>query len=175
MSDVILVDTSDNQIGTEEKIKAHKEGMLHRAFSIFLFNEHGELLLQRRAESKYHSGGLWTNTVCSHPSPGESLEEAATRRLTEELGFTTKTKKVLSFLYKSDYENGLTEHEIDHVFVGRFDGVPQPNPEEVMDYKWITIDDLKVDIAKHPEIYTTWFKIIMQNEEHVEQIVKESK
>lgn len=159
---VILVDENDNEIGTEEKIKAHVEGMLHRAFSIFIFNDKNELLLQQRDLGKYHSGGLWTNTVCSHPSPGENLEEACDRRLMEEMGFTCPTTKAFSFLYKSPFENGLTEHEIDHVFVGHYNDEPQPVAEEVMAYKWIRFEALQEDMKKHPEKYTTWFRIIME-------------
>ena len=161
---VVLVDKNDDEIGVEEKIKAHKEGKLHRAFSIFIFNSKGELLLQQRAKEKYHSGGLWTNTVCSHPAPGEKLEEATKRRLNEEMGFTTETKEIFSFIYQSEYENGLTEHEFDHIFVGNYDNDPDINKEEAMDHKWISIDELNKDIKTNPDNYTTWFKIILENE-----------
>jgi len=156
---VILVDENDNFIGTAEKIDAHKNSRLHRAFSIFIVNSKGEFLIQQRAEEKYHCPGLWANTCCSHPRPGESLEEAAHRRLQEEMGFDTRMEKVFSFIYKSKFENGLTENEYDHVFVGEWDGTPKNNLKEVAAYKWISKDVLKEDLKKNPEIYTTWFKI----------------
>lgn len=170
MKEVILVDRNDNEIGVCEKIKAHKDGKLHRAFSVFTFNSKEELLIQRRAKEKYHSGGLWTNTVCSHPKPRENLEKGIKQRMIEEMGFSTEVEKIFSFLYKSDYENGLTEHEYDHVFISYYDNTPEPNPEEVMDYDWVKIDDIKKDIKNNPEKYTTWFKIILENEEFLKKI-----
>lgn len=167
---VVLVDELDHEIGTEEKLKAHVDGKLHRAFSVFIFNSKNELLLQQRAQKKYHSGGLWTNTVCGHPNPGEDLDVAAKRRMTEEMGFTAPVKEIFSFVYKSDYENGLTEHEFDHVFFGRYDGEPKPNPEEVMAYKWIAIAELNEDVARHPGNYTTWFKMILKNNKFLKAI-----
>lgn len=158
MDRIILVDSRDRQTGTEEKLKAHKEGSLHRAFSIFIFNRKGELMLQRRAKGKYHSGGLWTNTCCSHPRAGENLEKAVHRRLKEEMGFDTALKELFSFTYKATFRNGLTEHELDHVFVGRFDGAPAPNPEEYDEWKWISLEQLKKDIAKDPDGYTYWLR-----------------
>ena len=158
---VILVDEQDNQIGTEEKIRAHEMAQLHRAFSIFIFNTSGEMLLQQRARSKYHSGGLWTNACCSHPRPGEDIEQAAHRRLEEEMGFDCVLKKVFHFIYKVELDHGLTEHEFDHVFVGKYIGPINPNPQEVENFKWISIDDLKSDIAHRPEHYTVWFKIAL--------------
>ena len=155
---VILVDQEDNELGTEEKMKAHEQALLHRAFSIFIFNSKGELLLQKRAEGKYHCPGLWTNTCCSHPRPGESLEEAVQRKLKQEMGFTTPLKEAFTFIYKVSFENGLTEHELDHVFLGTFDGNPEPNPEEVGEWKWISPEKLKEDVQEHPEKYTHWFK-----------------
>jgi len=122
---VVLVDENDNEIGVEEKINAHRKGLLHRAFSIFVFNSKNELLLQKRAADKYHSGGLWSNTCCSHPRPGENLKDAAHRRLQEEMGFDCSLREVFSFLYKKSFDNGLTEHELDHVFFGKFDGIPK--------------------------------------------------
>lgn len=160
-NNVILVDENNNEIGVCEKIKAHKEAKLHRAFSIFIFNSNNELLLQQRALSKYHSGGLWSNTVCSHPKPNQDLIKCVKERLVEEMGFSTDVKEKFSFLYRSDYVNGLSEHEYDHVFIGYYDKNPNPNPEEVMDYKWITIDNLKKDVKNNPEKYTSWFKIIL--------------
>ena len=136
MEQVILVDEKDKEIGLEEKIKAHKEGKLHRAFSVFVFNQKGEMLLQRRALTKYHSGGLWTNTCCSHPRKGEDVDKAASRRLKEEMGFSCGLKEVFSFIYKTGFDNGLMEHEFDHVFVGAYESEPKINPEEVAEYKW---------------------------------------
>jgi isopentenyl-diphosphate delta-isomerase len=160
-----LVDKNGKRIGAIDKLEAHVKGQLHEAFSVFIFNLKGELLLQQRAEGKYHSEGLWSNTVCSHANFGEELSEAAQRRLKEEMGFSTPVGETFSFIYRSDYENGLTEHEFDHVFVGYYGGEPVPNQEEVMDYKWMAIADLKKDIEKDPDNYTTWFRKILENEE----------
>lgn len=162
MEEVILVDQNDKEIGTEEKIKAHKEATLHRAFSIFVFNPKGELLLQKRAKSKYHSAGLWTNTCCSHPRPGEPLEEAAHRKLKQEMGFDTELKEMFSFIYKAEFANGLTEHEFDHVFIGKWDGEPTINPEEVGKWKWVNVQDLQKDMKEHPDNHTEWFKISLE-------------
>lgn len=160
MENVILVDRNDKEIGTEEKIKAHENGgKLHRAFSIFVFNSKGELLLQMRAKTKYHSAGLWTNTCCSHPRPSEPLKDAAHRRLKEEMGFDCDLDETFSFVYKANFDNNLTEWEYDHVFVGIFDGNVIPNPEEVEEIKWISPNDLKDDVKKNPQNYTEWFKI----------------
>lgn len=157
---IILVDKNDKQIGSEEKIKAHEDGgKLHRAFSIFLFNSRGEMLLQLRARKKYHFGGLWTNTCCGHPRDGEELDSAARRRLKEESGINTNIKEVFSFIYQADAGNGLTEHEFDHVFVGKYEDQPVGNPEEADDWKWMSIDDVRKDLQEHPENYTPWFKI----------------
>jgi len=162
MEKVILVDENDKQIGTEEKIKAHENGgKLHRAFSIFVFNSDGSLLLQQRAPSKYHFGSLWSNTCCGHPRPGEKIKDAAHRRLDEEFGFDTELKENSSLVYNADFTNGLTEREFDHSFVGIFDGDPRPNPEEIGDYKWISVDDLEKDIEKNPDKYTPWFKMFI--------------
>lgn len=159
---VILVDENDNQTGTEEKIAAHEKALLHRAFSIFVFNNKGELLLQKRAGTKYHCGGLWTNTVCSHPRDGESLNHAVHRRLGEEMGFDCEVLEIFEFVYKKKFDNGLSEHEYDHVFIGKFDGQPIPNPVEVEDIKWMSINEIKEDIEKNPENYTYWFKIAIK-------------
>ncbi len=159
--EVVLVDEDDNEIGVEEKIKAHKEGKLHRAFSIFIFNSRGEMLLQKRARNKYHSGGLWSNACCSHPKPGESLEQAVHRRLKEEMGFDCDLKRVFYFIYKADLNNEFTEYELDHVFIGKYDGEINPNRNEVEDWKWISINDLKEDIKQNPNKYTVWFKIVL--------------
>jgi len=155
---ILLVDEDDNVIGKEEKLKTHREGKLHRAFSIFVFNSKGELLLQRRAKSKYHSSNLWTNTCCSHQRPGETLEEAIHRRLKEEMGFDCDLKKIFSFTYKVNFANNLSEHEYDHVFIGNFDGEPAPNPEEVDEWKWVDLEELKKDMQKNPDNYTYWLK-----------------
>ena len=158
---VILVDPMDREIGIEEKLKAHREGKLHRAFSVFVFNTSGELLLQKRSETKYHSGGLWTNTCCSHPRPGESHDCAARQRLYEEMGFDCELTELFSFIYRTKLEHNLFEHELDFVFVGRYDGQPVPNPNEVEDWKWMDIEELKRDVGKNPEHYTYWFKLIL--------------
>jgi isopentenyl-diphosphate Delta-isomerase len=160
MTDVILVDQQDRQIGTEEKMKAHENGgKLHRAFSVFVFNSEGKMLIQRRALTKYHCAGIWANTCCSHPFPGESLSDAAHRRLIEEMGFDCELREAFSFIYKANFENGLTEWEFDHVFVGRFDGEVKPDKEEVCEFEWVEPGQLKEDIEKNPKKYTEWFKI----------------
>ena len=158
---VILVDQTGREIGTQEKIQAHREGKLHRAFSIFVFNTFGEVLLQKRAETKYHSGGLWTNTCCSHPRPGENHQQAASRRLHEEMGFACELKALFNFIYHVKLNDDLFEHELDRVFVGRYDGQPVPNPAEVDDWKWMNIRMLKQDIRENPENYTYWFKLVL--------------
>lgn len=160
---VILVDEHDNEIGIEEKLKAHQDGKLHRAFSIFTFNSKGELLLQKRATHKYHTGGLWTNTCCSHPRQGEDIIAAAHRRLEEEMGFDCPLEKAFSFIYKVRFEkDNLFEHEFDHVFIGYSDDVPQPNPEEVEAYAWVNLEQLAKDIQQHPENYTYWFLVALK-------------
>lgn len=156
---VVLVDRNDKQLGEMEKMEAHVKGVLHRAFSIFVFNEKGEMMLQRRALSKYHSPGLWTNTCCSHPRMNEAPEEAIHRRLVEEMGFDTDLKKAFDFVYKSDVGQGLIEHEFDHVFFGQYDGEPKINPDEVEEWKFMSIDDVALDIKESPDDYTVWFKI----------------
>lgn len=158
---VILVNEANEPIGTEEKMKAHLEGKLHRAFSIFVFNKKGELLLQRRALNKYHSGGEWTNTVCSHPRPGESYEQAVHRRLKEEMGFDCELKEAFSFIYRAEFENGLTEHEYDRIFLGKYEGRVEPNPEEVMDTQWVSLQELERALQKRPKEYSAWLKVIM--------------
>lgn len=158
---VVLVDEKDTRLGTEEKLKAHKDGKLHRAISIFVFNDKDELLIQRRALEKYHCGGIWANTVCSHPRDGESYEAAAHRRLREEMGFDCELTKLFCFTYKAEFDNGLTEHEYDCVFAGDWNGTPKPDPNEIMDFKWISIDDLKEDIRLNPEKYAAWIKIAL--------------
>ena len=145
------------------KMEAHEKALLHRAFSVFVFNEKNELMIQQRAFEKYHSPGLWTNTCCSHQREGESNVEAGKRRLQEEMGFVTDLKDTVSFIYKAPFDNGLTEHEFDHILVGYYDGEPNLNPEEVSDWKWMTLEDLKMDMEKQPQLYTEWFKIIFEN------------
>ncbi len=162
---VILVDEQDKEVGTMEKIEAHEKALLHRAFSIFIFTDAGQMMLQRRALSKYHSPGLWTNTCCSHPRPGESLEEATRRRIVEEMGFECEMYEVFSFIYKAAFDRGLTEHELDHVFMGLHNGDPLINPDEVEEWKWIDVDDLLADIKESPDNYTVWFKIALKEME----------
>ncbi len=157
---VILVDADDNQIGLMPKLEAHEKAILHRAFSVFVLNDKGELMLQQRAAQKYHSPLLWTNTCCSHQRDGETNIQAATRRLDEEMGFTTPLSELFHFIYKAPFDNGLTEHELDHVLIGKYENEPQINTEEVESWKWMKVDDVKNDIEKHPDLYTVWFKII---------------
>lgn len=159
---VILVDEQDNQIGLMEKIEAHEKALLHRAFSVFVFNDKNELMLQQRAAEKYHSPLLWTNTCCSHQREGETNLAAGKRRLQEEMGFVCDLKEVFSFIYKAPFDNGLTEHELDHVMIGKFNEEPNINREEVESYKWMTLEAVKKDIEETPEIYTAWFKIIFK-------------
>ncbi len=159
MQEVILVDEQDRVQGFMEKMEAHEKGVLHRAFSVFIFNDKGEMLLQRRALSKYHSGGLWTNACCSHPQPGETTSVAARRRLTEEVGFTKDNEKVFDFVYRADFENGLTEHEFDHVFIGHYSGSLHPNPDEVMDYRYQDMDSLRDAMTASPGEFTAWFRL----------------
>lgn len=157
--EVILVDENDKAVGSAEKMEAHIKGLLHRAFSVFIFNTQGEMLLQQRALNKYHSGGLWTNACCSHPSPGEEITASAVKRLKEELGFQTTIEKVFEFLYKADFDNGLTEHEFDHVFIGRYDGDINFCPEEVMSTSYRSMQEISGSLQSDPEQYTEWFKI----------------
>ena len=159
--EVILVDENDEVVGYMEKMKAHQEALLHRAFSIFIFNSNNELLLQQRAEHKYHSGNLWTNTCCSHPRKNETILEAGNRRLQEEMGMKCSLKEAYSFIYKSPYENGLTEHELDHVLIGYSDDIPQINLEEVKDFEYQDLDTLTKNVSTKPELFTSWFKITL--------------
>jgi isopentenyl-diphosphate Delta-isomerase len=161
MESVILVDVNDNQIGTMEKMEAHYKGALHRAFSILIFNSKGEMLIQKRASTKYHSGGLWTNACCSHPRPGESMEVSTRDRLKHEMGIDIKTSFSYKFIYRAELNDDLVEHELDHVFIGTFDGQPQVNPDEVEDWKYISFQDLRQDVALNPQNYTPWFKLIL--------------
>ncbi|MGB0279729.1 MAG: isopentenyl-diphosphate Delta-isomerase [Flavobacteriaceae bacterium] len=159
---VILVDKQDNPIGLMPKMKAHEKGVLHRAFSVFILNNKGELMLQQRALHKYHSPGLWTNTCCSHQRNGESNIAAGQRRLREEMGFVAELREVTSFIYKAPFDNGLTEHELDHIMIGQYNDEPNINPEEVADWKWMSVDAVRNDINIHPEKYTAWFIIIFE-------------
>jgi len=157
---VILVNESDEPIGVMPKMEAHQKALLHRAFSVFIFNSEGKLMLQQRALHKYHSPGLWTNTCCSHQRLGESNLEAGNRRLFEEMGMKVDLEELFSFIYKAPFDNGLTEHELDHVMIGYSEQSPVINKEEVEDWKWMGMDDIKTDINIQPEAYTAWFKII---------------
>ena len=159
MNKVILVDKNDVAIGSMDKIEAHERALLHRAFSIFIFNNQGEMLLQQRADSKYHSAGLWTNACCSHPSPGEDTPTAAARRLKEELGFETQLKAVFTFTYKSEFENGLTENEFDHVFTGLYNGGIVADENEVKNFQYMSMDEIEKWIASEPAKFTAWFVI----------------
>lgn len=162
MEEVILVNENDVVIGTMEKLEAHKKGLLHRAFSVFIFNDKNELLLQRRALNKYHSGGLWTNTCCSHPRPNENILNAANRRLVEEMGFETELTFKTSFIYNTEFENGLTEHEFDHIFFGTYNVNPKINADEVDSFSWLTIEDVNQKIKQNPNEFTSWFKIALE-------------
>lgn len=159
---VILVNEKDEQIGLMPKLEAHEKAVLHRAFSVFVFNDKNELLLQQRALNKYHSPGLWTNTCCSHQRNGENNIEAGKRRLQEEMGFEIDLQESISFIYKAPFDNGLTEHEYDHVLIGKYNQEPKINKSEVASWKWMSLNDIKVDIALQPNIYTAWFKIIFE-------------
>ena len=156
---VVLVDKDDNQIGLMPKMEAHQKGILHRAFSIFLLNSENQILLQKRSSNKYHSGGLWTNTCCSHPRDGENIINAGKRRLSEEMGINTDLIEAFKFTYKAKLENGLTEHEYDHVLIGKYNGNPILNEDEVEDYKWVSLEEVKKDIKKNEKDYTVWFII----------------
>jgi isopentenyl-diphosphate Delta-isomerase len=156
---VILVDIEDCEVGVMEKMEAHKHAQLHRAFSVFLFNKQGKMLLQQRAFSKYHSGGLWTNACCSHPRPGESLESAVSRRLFEEMGIATPVTKAFDFIYQAELPNELVEHEFDHVFIGNYDGEVAPNHLEVANFVYQSIEEVNINLFSSPDRYTVWFKI----------------
>lgn len=159
---VILVNQEDEPVGTMPKMEAHEKAVLHRAFSVFILNDKGEVMLQQRAASKYHSPLLWTNTCCSHQRLGETNIEAGKRRLKEEMGFEVPLKELFSFIYKAPFDNGLTEHELDHVMIGSFNGEPEINSEEVENWKWMDLNDIRVDLELNPENYTVWFRIIFE-------------
>lgn len=163
---VILVDQNDEPIGLMEKIAAHEQALLHRAFSVFVLNDKNEIMLQQRAAHKYHSPLLWTNTCCSHQRPGETNIQAGKRRLQEEMGFEVDLKELFHFIYKAPFDNGLTEHELDHVMVGYSNEAPIINKEEVESWKWMAIEDVKEDMLQNPDIYTVWFKIIFDEFYH---------
>jgi isopentenyl-diphosphate Delta-isomerase len=158
---VILVDEQDNVIGEMEKMEAHQKGLLHRAFSVLVFNEYFQLLLHRRALGKYHSPGLWTNTCCSHPRIDENIASAGHRRLMEEMGFDCPLTEIFSFTYRASFDNGLIEHELDHVFVGIFNGIPEINPDEVAEYKWASLEEIEQNSKEQPADFTEWFKILL--------------
>jgi isopentenyl-diphosphate Delta-isomerase len=159
---LILVDREDVAVGVGRKRDVHVAGALHRAFSVFVFDDSGRMLLQRRAADKYHSGGLWSNTCCSHPRPGETTAAAARRRLLEEMGFHCDLENAFSFIYRADVGGGLVEHEYDHVFIGRFNGEPAPDPAEVSDWRWVTAAGLEVETLRHPGRFTYWFRVAFE-------------
>lgn len=164
MEHVVLVDENDQELGTMEKMEAHRAGKLHRAFSVMVFNSKGELLIQQRAASKYHSAGLWTNTCCSHPRPEESIQLATTRRLREEMGIDAMPQFLYKFVYRVDLGEDMVEHELDHVFQATFDGVPSIDPSEVQDWKFVPLRELLSDVSRSPEKYTYWFRLILRHQ-----------
>ncbi|NBL64869.1 isopentenyl-diphosphate Delta-isomerase [Flavobacterium sp. NST-5] len=163
---VILVNEKDEQIGLMPKLEAHEKAVLHRAFSIFILNENNQVMLQQRAANKYHSPLLWTNTCCSHQREGETNLQAGNRRLQEEMGFSTELKELFHFIYKAPFDNGLTEHELDHVMIGYYNEAPKINKDEAESWKWMDIDGIKIDLKENPENYTAWFKIIFEEFYH---------
>lgn len=165
MEQVVLVDEHDVEVGSMEKMEAHQKGLLHRAFSVLIFNSKGEILLQKRSSNKYHSAGLWTNTCCSHPKPGEKMEHAVKRRLKEEMGIDVQPEYAYKFIYKATLENNLTEHELDHVYIAQFDGNPVANPAEVETWKYASISAIQAAVQKNPEAYTYWFQLILKHPE----------
>lgn len=164
MEQVVLVDEDDREVGTMEKLEAHRVGRLHRAFSVLVFNSKGELLIQQRADSKYHSAGLWTNTCCSHPRPEESIQSATARRLLEEMGIEAEPQFVYKFMYRIELGENLVEHEFDYVYKATFDGTPKTNPAEVQNWKFIAINELLADVKLAPEKYTYWFRLILEHQ-----------
>ncbi len=165
---LVLVDEEDNEVGTEEKLEAHKKAKLHRAISAIVYNSKGEMLLQQREKSKYHCGGLWSNTSCTHPRQGETPKQAAERRLKEEMGMSVELKETFSFRYKVEFSNGLTENEFNHVFIGFSDEKPKINKSEVENFKYLSMKKLREDIKKNPEKYTPWFRLIVEKLENVQ-------
>jgi isopentenyl-diphosphate delta-isomerase len=173
--DVILVDEQDRPTGRMEKIEAHRKALLHRAFSIFIFNEKGQMLLHKRAAGKYHSGGLWTNACCSHPQPGEETLAAAENRLVEEMGIRVPLTKAFDFSYRAEFDNGLTEYEFDHVFTGTYDGEVKPDPNEVSDYCYKSTEEIRESLVTHPQQYTAWFRIAFPKlEDHMAAVLPSS-
>jgi isopentenyl-diphosphate delta-isomerase len=165
MERVILVDENDRALGVLEKQRAHEEGKLHRAFSIFIFDAKGRMLLQKRSGTKYHSGGLWSNACCGHPRPGEETHAAARRRLFEEMSLNCELREAFTFLYRVSFDNNLTEHELDHVLIGECEDVPAPDPAEVEDWKWLTLPDLQNEMRERPEDFTYWLKTAIRRSE----------
>jgi isopentenyl-diphosphate delta-isomerase len=161
---LILVDAQDRELGVKEKMEAHVEGALHRAFSVFVFDSKKRLLLQRRARTKYHSGGLWSNTACGHPRPGETTLAAARRRLREEMGFDCELREAFEFLYRAELDGALIEHEYDHVFVGTHEGDPAPDPSEVEDWRWVTMEELRRRLSDEPQSYSYWLKAAVEGD-----------
>jgi isopentenyl-diphosphate delta-isomerase len=162
---VIVVDERDRELGAAEKLEAHRAGALHRAFSVFVFDRDGRLLLQKRAAGKYHSAGLWSNTACGHPRPGEATPAAARRRLREEMGFDCELRGAFEFVYRAEVSGGLVEHEYDHVFFGRFDGEPAPEASEVEDWRWVSWDELRRDLRSRPDAYSYWLRVALERDE----------
>ena len=160
---VILVDECDRELGSSEKLRAHLDGALHRAFSVFVFDDAGRLLMQKRAGGKYHSAGLWSNTACGHPRPGEGTAAAARRRLREEMNFECELREEFSFIYRAELEGGLVEHEYDHVFAGTFAGHPTPDPSEVEDWEWVTVEELRRAVRDEPSRYSRWLKLVIED------------
>ncbi len=165
LEQVILVDERDRELGSSEKLQAHRAGALHRAFSIFVFDADKRLLLQQRARTKYHSGGLWSNTCCGHPRPGEATAAAAQRRLREEMNFDCELRAAFGFLYRAELAGQLVEHEYDHVFIGAFDGVPAPDAAEVEDWRWLSMPELRRELLARPGAYTYWLRIALATTE----------
>ena len=172
---VTLVDGDDHALGTMEKLQAHVEGRLHRAFSVFVFDGAGRLLLQRRSRSKYHSPGLWSNTCCGHPRPAEPVEVAATRRLHEEMGFRTLLRPLFRFVYRAEIGPALVEHEVDHVLVGRFEGNPAPEPSEVQDWRWMSFPHLGEEVAREPQRFTAWLRLLLEDAGHARALAEASR
>ena len=169
---VTLVDPGDHPLGTMEKLQAHGEGRLHRAFSVFVFDRAGRVLLQRRSAAKYHSAGLWSNTCCGHPGPDEPVELAASRRLFEEMGFRTVLQPLFRFVYRAELAPGMVEHEVDHVLVGTFEGRPSPEPAEVAAWRWMEFDALRDAVAREPQNFTAWLRILLKDTDHVRALAE---
>ncbi len=161
---LILVDADDRELGVGEKMQVHRAGALHRAFSVFVFDGRGRLLMQRRAADKYHSAGLWSNTACGHPRPGEETREAARRRLREEMGFDCELRSAFEFVYRAELDGALVEHEYDHVFVGTHDAEPAPDPAEVEEWRWVSMNELRRGLNEEPESYSYWLKVAVEGE-----------